>query len=74
MQVKINDINMGIEKHSLSMFNCEYKNGFCHGYWGVFYFTGQLAYSGYFNEGKPEGLWKWFNKDGTLEKMEFYAR
>ena len=34
--------------------------------------NGQLSHKGNFKEGKKEGLWEYFNEDGTSKATETY--
>ena len=50
----------GIESGSL-------KNGMKNGEFVRFYENGQLQSKGNYKDGKPDGLWEFFNKDGSID-------
>ena len=50
----------------------KYKNDQREGYWEGYYETGQLRYSGFFENGKEKGVFKYYYKSGNLEKELLY--
>jgi antitoxin component YwqK of YwqJK toxin-antitoxin module len=51
-----------------------YVNGVQHGLWITYLDTGELCYKGTYNMGQLDGICQWFNRDGSLYKISFYAR
>jgi antitoxin component YwqK of YwqJK toxin-antitoxin module len=55
-------------------FKGAYINGKYDGLWITYYSNGQLCYKVTFNMGQRDGLLLWFNRDGSIYEISFYAK
>jgi antitoxin component YwqK of YwqJK toxin-antitoxin module len=44
-----------------------------HGPWIEYWSNGQLCYKVTFNMGQRDGLAEWYNRDGSIQEISFYA-
>ena len=78
--MKINQLDKDGLRHGLweirlgpkTTYSISYKRGKFHGPYKSYYYNGQLFYKGEFKNNKPNGLWEFFNLDGTPRSIEFY--
>jgi antitoxin component YwqK of YwqJK toxin-antitoxin module len=49
-------------------------NGIEHGPWITYYDTGQLCYKRTYNMGQRDGIFEWYDEDGSIQEISFYAR
>ena len=61
----------GYIRNRLSI-NRKDKFGFKQGLWREFYETGITKQEGIYRDDKMHGVFRWFNEDGQLDKMEVY--
>jgi antitoxin component YwqK of YwqJK toxin-antitoxin module len=52
----------------------EFINDQQHGLWITYYSNGNLWYKETFIMGQLDGLIEWYNKDGLIREIRFYAR
>ena len=45
-----------------------------HGQWITWFENGQIESEIYYEEGIPVGTWKYWNPDGTIQKVESYDK
>jgi antitoxin component YwqK of YwqJK toxin-antitoxin module len=55
------------------LFETHIKNKKLYGTWKSWYTNGQLCDSGYMVNNLPDGIWKYWNKDGTLIAIRQYS-
>ena len=53
---------------------CDYKNGLKHGENIVYYENGNKRYANFYMEGKPSGIWKYWDANGNLQKEINYSK
>ena len=60
-------------QHSFGQLKLElnYKDGVRDGFIRSYYENGNLTSKGYFKNGKEDGLWEYFNEDGSIKKLKF---
>lgn len=54
-------------------FEAETKKGELHGRYREFYETGELKLYGKYSRGEKRGVWRYYNKEGILEKKERFG-
>jgi antitoxin component YwqK of YwqJK toxin-antitoxin module len=51
-----------------------YINDMEHGPWVTYYDSGQLWVKGTYNMGQRDGIFEWYNLNGSIKETRFYAR
>ena len=59
-----------VKNKDISSYN---SKGQRHGYWEIYYMGDTLEYNGHYKNDKCVGLWKGYNRDGTLWYKEYYS-